>query len=169
MTTNNCCIEQWGQEEGGVVSLKTCKSCMLVKYCNAKCQRNHWAKHKSDCKRRAAELRNEALFEELPRKEDCPICFLPMPIRLVCCISLPPATISLVPIYVFASDNEELVEVETEQYFTCCGKSICGGVHKLSVRLGMLIIVHITKQRKLEKQIKKKLKQMMKRVDANDK
>ena len=100
---------------------------MLVKYCNAKCQRNPWAKHKSDCKRRAAELRNEALFEELPRKEDCPICFLPMPIRLVCFISLPPATISLVPIYDFASDNEKLVEVETEQYFTCCGKSICGG------------------------------------------
>lgn len=58
--------------------------------------------------------------------------------------------------------------METEQYFTCRGKSICGVVHKLSVRLGMLIIVHITKQRKLEKQMKKKLKQMMKKVDAND-
>jgi hypothetical protein len=71
MMTNNCCAE-CGQEEGGVVSLKTCKSCKLVKYCNALCQRNHWATHKKDCKRRAAELRNEALFKEPPAKEDCP-------------------------------------------------------------------------------------------------
>ena len=92
MMTNNCCAE-CGQEEGGVVSLKTCKSCKLVKYCNANCQHKHRATYKKDCKRRAAELRDEALFKEPPAKEDCPICFLPMPIRLVSCISLPPATI----------------------------------------------------------------------------
>jgi len=33
-------------------------------------------------------------------KEDCPICFLPMPLILICCTSLPPATIS------FADANE---------------------------------------------------------------
>ena len=27
---------------------------MLVKYCNAKCQRNHWSKHKNKCRERAA-------------------------------------------------------------------------------------------------------------------
>ena len=27
-----------------------CKGCLLVQYCGATCQKNHWAKHKSDCK-----------------------------------------------------------------------------------------------------------------------
>jgi hypothetical protein len=95
MTTNACCAE-CGKEEGGV-SLKTCKPCMQVKYCNADCQKNHWPKHKKQCKQRAAELRDEALFKDPPPKEECLICFLPMPIELICCVSLPPATISSVP------------------------------------------------------------------------
>ena len=74
-----CCAECG--EEGGV-SLKMCQSCMLVKYCNAACQRNHWPKHKKDCKLRAAELHDEALFKDPPPKEDCPICVLPMPEHL---------------------------------------------------------------------------------------
>jgi hypothetical protein len=49
---------------------KVCKSCMLVKYCNANCQRNHWPKHKKECKQRVAELRDEALFKDPPPKED---------------------------------------------------------------------------------------------------
>ena len=95
MTTTNCCAEC------GVVggaSLKTCKSCMDAKYCDATCQRNHWPMHKKECKLRAAELRDEALFKDPPAKEDCPICFLPMPAHLICCVSLPPATVSAVPI-----------------------------------------------------------------------
>ena len=71
-----------------------------VKYCDATCQRNHWSKHKKDCKRRAAKIHDEALFKDPPAKEDCPICFLPMPLILICCISLQPATIS------FADANE---------------------------------------------------------------
>jgi hypothetical protein len=113
-------------EEGGV-SLKACKSCMQVRYCNAECQRNHWPTHKNQCKQRAAELRDEALFKDPPPKEDCPICFLPMPNKLICCVSLPPATIASVPIRDFANANEELAKVPIEQYFPCCGKSICGG------------------------------------------
>jgi radical SAM protein with 4Fe4S-binding SPASM domain len=49
-----------------------CKSCMQAKYCDAECQKKHWATHKADCKRRAAELRDEALFKDPPPKEDCP-------------------------------------------------------------------------------------------------
>ena len=108
MTLINCCAE-CGKEGGA--SLKTCKSCMLVKYCNANCQRNHWPTHKIECKRRAAELRDEALFKDPPAKEDCPICFLPLPTRLICCISLPPATRISVPIYDLANANEELAAV----------------------------------------------------------
>jgi hypothetical protein len=57
-------------------------------------QRNHWTKHKKDCKLRAAELCDESLFKDPPPKEDCPICFLP---GLICCVSLQSATISSCP------------------------------------------------------------------------
>jgi hypothetical protein len=59
--------------EGGAVTLKVCKACMSVKYCNALCQKKHWPTHKRDCKLRAAELHDEALFKDPPAKEDCPI------------------------------------------------------------------------------------------------
>jgi hypothetical protein len=51
---------------------------------------------KKECKLRAAELHDEALFKDPPPKEDCPICFLPMPVKLICSISLPNATFSSV-------------------------------------------------------------------------
>jgi len=55
MTT--CCAECGKEEERvGGVSLKACKACMQVKYCNAGCQHKHWPKHKTTCKLRAAEL-----------------------------------------------------------------------------------------------------------------
>ena len=119
-------------------SLKACKSCMLVKYCNVKSQKNHWAKLKKECKRRAAELHDEALFKDPPPKEDCPICFLPMPVNLICCASLPPATLTSIPIHDFALANEELAKMETKHYYLkCCGKSICGRcVHSFVVRSG---------------------------------
>jgi len=53
--TVHCCAD-CGSAAGGDVSLKSCKSCMLVKYCNANCQKNHWPEHKNECKQRAAEL-----------------------------------------------------------------------------------------------------------------
>ena len=111
----------------GAVSLKACKACMHARYCSAACQRNHWPKHKTACKLRAAELRDEALFKDPPAKEECPICFLPMPVQLICCVSLPPATVSSVPIYNFAKANEELARMDTDGYYPCCGKSICKG------------------------------------------
>ena len=123
-TSVHCCAECG--EEGGV-RLKVCKACMVAKYCNADCQRNHWPTHKQECKRRAAEIYDEALFKDPPDKEDCPICFLRMPYELVSCVSLPPATITSVPIHDFAEANEELANMTTETYFSCCGKSICKG------------------------------------------
>jgi hypothetical protein len=124
MTMTNCCAN-CGKEGG--VSLKACKSCMQVKYCNAKCQKKHWSMHKKQCKIRAAELRDKALFTDPPAKEDCPICFLPMPVQLICCVSLPPATILSVPIYDFAIAHEGLKIEPTETNYPCYGKSICGG------------------------------------------
>ena len=76
-------------------------------------------KHKIECRRRAAELRDEALFKDPPPKEDCPICFLPMPTRSICD-------------YIIRTNQRfsrmgGLADKDMEEYFTCCGKSICGG------------------------------------------
>ena len=98
MNEIDVCCADCGKEEGGGVSLKACTSCRLVKYC----QRNHWSKHKKQCKQRAAELRDEALFKDPPAREDCQICFLPMPVQIIACASLPPATISSNPINDYA-------------------------------------------------------------------
>ena len=153
-------------EEGGV-SLKACKSCMQVKYCNAECQRNHWPKHKKQCKQRAAELRDEALFKDPPPKEDCPICFLPMPVKLICCVSLPPATISSVPINDYAEANEDLAGEDMELYYSCCGKSICQGClysHHVSGDNNKCPFCN-SNAAKTEEEL---VAEMMKRVAAND-
>jgi TPR repeat protein len=42
-------------------------------------------------------------------------------------MSLPPATILSVPIYEFAIANVELAKMDTDEYYPCCGKSICNG------------------------------------------
>jgi hypothetical protein len=78
-------------------------------------------------KRCAAELRDEALFKDPPPKKDCPICFLPMPRKLICCMALPPATRLAVPIYDYAMANKGLANEAMEEYYPCCGTSICFG------------------------------------------
>jgi hypothetical protein len=51
-----------------------------------------------------------------------------MSVRFESSLSLPPATIFSVPIFDFAIANStELAKLATEQYYSCCGKSICGG------------------------------------------
>ena len=141
---------------------------MIVKYCNANCQRNHWPKHKKVCKLRAAKIRDEALFKDPPAKEDCPICFLPMPVKLICCVSLPPATLSSVPICNFAMANEELANIGMETYYSCCGKSICKGCvdsfHK-SGNIGACPFCNAMTGGKTNAEI---VEEMMKRVEVND-
>ena len=70
----------------------------MVKYCNAACKKKHRSKHKKACERRVAELHDEELFKEPPPREDCPICFLPLPL-----------------------DANEI------EFKSCCGKIICDG------------------------------------------
>ena len=161
----HCCAECGGEE--GVVNLKVCKACMLVKYCNANCQRNHWPTHKKECKQRAAELRDEALFKDPKAKEECPICFLPMPFQLICCLSLPPATITSVPIYDFQEANEELSTKETAVCYECCGKDICGGCISSCVESGNYKCP-FCKTMRMGKTDDEKIEELLKRVEVND-
>ena len=161
-----CCAECG--EDGGV-SLKACKSYMSVNYCNSSCQRNHWLTHKKDCKQRAAELRNEALFKDPPAKEDCPICFLPMPVKLISCASLPPATVSSVPIHDFAIANEGLATKHTDQYYPCCGTSICKGcVVSFYETWSKDKCPFCNAEISLDRPDEEKIADVIKRVEAND-
>jgi tetratricopeptide (TPR) repeat protein len=147
---------------------------MLVKYCNANCQKNHWPKHKIECKQRAAELRDEALFKDPPAKEDCPICFLPMPKVLVSCISLPPATILSVPIYDFVIENERLVDMgmeatePMEKYYACCGKTICRGCDYSFDQSGNVRRCPFCNSDRDCKTIEQQVDELRRRVEAND-
>ena len=85
-----------GEECSG--DLKSCAACKLVKYCSRDCQIAHRPQHKRACKKRAAELYDEKLFEEPKPREECPICMLPLPL-----------------------DANQVV------YQSCCGKDICYG------------------------------------------
>ncbi len=70
-----------------------CDGCDLVKYCGDECKRAQRLQHEKECKKRAAELRDELLFKqpEGTHMGDCPICCLPLqpnPIKsnvMVCC------------------------------------------------------------------------------------
>ena len=94
--TIKCCAS-CGKEEGEAINLKACVACKLVKYCNRECQIAHRPQHKKTCKKRAAELHDEALFKNPPPPDDCPICCLPLP-----------------------GGDETLFK-------SCCGKIICDG------------------------------------------
>ena len=86
--------------------LKKCNACKLVKYCGVTCQRAHRPKHKKECKRRAAELHDEALFRHPPSQEECSICFLKLPI----------------------------IEAGKIMYKPCCGKFLCSGCMYAAVK-----------------------------------
>ncbi len=64
------------------VKLLLCTGCKLVKYCSVDCQKNHRPKHKKECKKKAAELRENTLFRQPDGScyGECPICCLPLPL-----------------------------------------------------------------------------------------
>ena len=82
------------------IKLKECSDCDLVRYCSDACQKEHTSHHQQECKKGAAELRDELLFKqpESSHLGDCPICMIPMPL-------------------------------DFEKYGTssCCSKRICNG------------------------------------------
>ena len=65
----------------------TCNKCNSVMYCNAACKKRHRHKHKKACEEHvkrasenAAKLHDEELFKQPPPLDDCPICFLRLPL-----------------------------------------------------------------------------------------
>ena len=54
----------------------------MVRYCSRECQLAHRSQHKQACEKRAGELYDEALFQDPPDPEECPICMLPMPFEM---------------------------------------------------------------------------------------
>ena len=83
-----------GKTDGDEFKLKNCTACFLVKYCSVSCQKSHRKQHKKECRERAAELKDEALFSHGREScfGDCPICMLSMPLGIfnyclnVCCM-----------------------------------------------------------------------------------
>jgi TPR repeat protein len=130
-----------GKGEELDAKLKTCNACKLVKYCCKDCQIAHRRQHKKACKKRAAELHDEALFRQPPKGDDCPICFL------------------LLPDTGFGMGGQT--------FMACCGKAICSGCsfeHKLRSRGNS----NCPFCRTNTPSAKEYVKMMKKRVGAND-
>jgi TPR repeat protein len=85
-----------GKAEVDDVNLKKC-ACNLVKYCGVDCLKNHFPQHEEDCKKkmeeiflrarreckkRAAEIRDDPLFTQPDGccYGECPLCCLPLPL-----------------------------------------------------------------------------------------
>jgi TPR repeat protein len=91
-----------------------------------------------------------------------------MPFQLIACASLPPATISSVPINDYAEANEELANLGTANYYSCCGKSICVGCVVSFCESGNIGKCPFCNSDQGSKTDEEKIEQLMKRVDVND-
>ena len=134
-TTTEICANY--SKEGG--SLKSCAACNLVKYCSRDCQASHRPQHKKECRRRVAEFHDERLFKDPPPLEDCPICFIRLP-----------------------------VSNTGKMYQTCCGKVICCGcihaVKKTDGGVGLCPFCRLPPPKSDEEMMKR----LQKRMDAGD-
>jgi TPR repeat protein len=72
-----------------------------------------------------------------------------------------------VPTYDFAKANEELASKGTSKYYSCCGKSICGGCVHSFVKSGNIGKCPFCNSDR-DKTDNKIVEEMMKRVEAND-
>mmetsp|Transcript_12335 Transcript_12335/g.20317 ORF Transcript_12335/g.20317 Transcript_12335/m.20317 type:complete len:298 (-) Transcript_12335:145-1038(-) len=140
--TSSCASCGIAQEDD--IKLRRCTACYLVKYCSIKCQRDHRPKHKRECKKRAAELRDELLFKQ-PESScfgDCPICCLPL----------------------------SRFEKKSIMY-ECCSKTICIGCyfanHKRELKLRLVPSCAFCRT-PISYSSEERDKRMMKRIEAND-
>ena len=128
-----------GKGEEDSCTLKNCNACKMVKYCNRECQIAHRPQHKKACKKRVAELHDIELFKQPPPREDCPICFLLLP----------------------------LVDSESK-YKVCCGKIICSGcIHAVQMRDNGVGLCPFCRTPTPNSE-KDNIKRLKKRVEAGD-
>jgi hypothetical protein len=80
---DTCCCACCGIAAVDDIKLKKCTACKQVRYCSVECQKYHRPKHKRECKKRAAEIRDKILFKlpESTHLGDCPICLIPLPLE----------------------------------------------------------------------------------------
>ena len=90
--------------------------------------------------------------------EDCPICFLPMPILLISCVTLPSATILSVPVNDFAIANRRVAGEEQKSIIHVAGRIFVKGAFTPSVWLETTASVHFAIPTELTKQIETLLK-----------
>ena len=91
-------------------TLKKCRNCKCVWYCDKECQNKHWEEHKKECRPIKKELdkrggklnfgteKDLGPLGKLPPREECPICMHVLPIH-----------------------------TRLQGYAACCGKTICCG------------------------------------------
>jgi hypothetical protein len=91
-----------------------------------------------------------------------------MPTTLICCISLPPAIITSIPIFDLAQANEELENMATKVYYPCCGKNICGGCFYSFRESGNSGKCPFCNERTSGKTAEETVQEKMKRVEAKD-
>jgi len=130
------------------LELKKCGGCNLVRYCSVTCQKEHRPQHKKECKKRAAELRDEILFKQPEGSHygDCAVCLLPLPIA---------------------------ISVATKRFSmnTCCCKLICHGCdHANQNREEEEMLKHTCPfcRQPRPKTMEEAELQLMKRVEVND-
>ena len=137
------CCASYGIAEIDDIKLMDCDGCDLVRYCSDDCRELHRSEHEEDCKKRAAELRDELLFKQ-PEDSylgDCPICSLPLPLNVKSFIS-----------------------------YECCSKIICKGcVTTIFLRGdGFINDMSCPFCRTVTRTHEDSDKQRMKRIEAND-
>jgi hypothetical protein len=133
-----------GRAEVDDIKLKKCTACKVVKYCGVDCQKNHRKQHKKECKKRAAEIRDDQLFKQPEETHlgECPICCLPLPL-----------------------------ELDKSRLMGCCSKFIClGCFHANAVREREGGLEHKCAycREPLSKSVEEADDNNMKRVKAND-
>jgi len=138
------CCATCGIAEVDDAKLKERDACDLVRYCSDACKQDHRSQHKEACKKRAAELRDELLFQqpESSHLGDCPICMIPMPLDL-----------------------------EKSIMMTCCSKVICGGCYYANELREMEASLRPSCsfcRKPIPDTNDKGYKMMMKRIEAND-
>jgi TPR repeat protein len=73
-----------------------------------------------------------------------------------------------VPINDYAEANEELANMSMKEFFSCCGKSICGGCVHSFIQSGNSEKCPFCNSRTGGKTVSDRIEELMKRVEAND-